>query len=216
MARGRGGSDVAETVKMPPDNPDMDNVKKAATIIKAGGLVIYPTETCYGLGTNALDAKAVKRVYEAKQREKPRLSIIVSSLEDAEKYCQLTPQEKKVAQKLMPSPLTLVVKKRPRILPANLSEDTIGFRISSEPIAAALAKEVRGPITATSANISGEVPPYSIAEINPKLREKVDIIIDAGELPAIAPSTVAQIKDKKVKIIRNGPVTKKEIEVALG
>lgn len=111
---------MVEIIKISAVAPDKKEIAKAAAVIKKGGLVIFPTETCYGLAADATNEAAVKKVYNAKRREKAPLSIIVADPKMAAAYCELTPQERAVAKKLMPGPLTLVVKKD-HILPVNLT-----------------------------------------------------------------------------------------------
>lgn len=208
---------MAAKIKISAQQPDEKIIAQAAAAIRAGSLVIFPTETCYGLAADATSKVAVKKVYAAKgPLEKSPTSIIVANLKMAGKYCELTYQEQTVAEKLMPGPITLVVKKK-ATLPDNLTRGlpTVGFRISSSPIAAALAKKAGVPITATSANIHGEGEKYAIEEMSREFLAHIDLILDAGPLAKIKPSTVAQIVGDKIKILRQGPITKEQVEAAL-
>ncbi|MFB6200070.1 MAG: L-threonylcarbamoyladenylate synthase, partial [Candidatus Nanohaloarchaea archaeon] len=141
-------------------------IEEARKIIAEGGLVIFPTETAYGIAADATSPEAVDKVYKAKQRPRSKgLTTIVSSLSQAERYAELSDKEKKLAEKFMPGPLTLVTEKKEPV-PDNLNENFV-FRISSSKLARELASET--PITATSANIAGKETSYSVDVISKKL-----------------------------------------------
>ncbi|MFH0832412.1 MAG: L-threonylcarbamoyladenylate synthase [Candidatus Aenigmatarchaeota archaeon] len=186
-------------------------IDEAVKILKKGGLVIYPSESSYGIGCDATNEKAVKRIFSVKKRSGKAIPIIVSSIRMAEKYAFLSDDAKKIAERLMPGPLTLVVKKKN--LPDSLSKETVGFRIPSHNFSVKLATSFGKPITATSANLSGNKPIYSIEEVIKLFSNNVDLIIDAGTLPKNKPTTVFDAGSRK--ILRRGPVTKKEIISAL-
>ncbi len=192
-------------------DPRNEDLKGVAKKIREGESCIYPTETCYGLGTNALDEEAVKKIYSIKERDMgKKLSCIVSSVEQAEKYCELNTVERDVCNEFMPGPLTLVAKKK-NTVPDILNKDFV-FRVSSNPIAQKLAQESGVPIVATSANFSGTGGRYSLDDISRVIRDRVDIILDYGELEKQEPSTIAKIDKRNVEIYRKGPVSRKQIE----
>ena len=170
------------------------NIDLAVDVIKSSGLVIYPTETSYGLGCDATNENAIKKLYKIKKRNKP-ISIIVADLKMAKKYCIIDDYTKKIIKKFMPGPLTLIVKKKN--LPDILSKETIAFRISSNKIATELSKKSGKPITSTSANISGLSSIYSINKLKKTFDKKVDLIIDAGNLKKRKASTIYDIKKRK-------------------
>lgn len=189
-------------------------VSEAVRTLKKGGIIIYPTETCYGIGADATNEKAVKKVINAKGREAKPISIIVSGLPMVRKYGFLDKDSVRLVKKLMPAALTLVIRKRNidrRLcrLPELLSRDTIGFRIPAGEFAFRLVKRYGRPITATSANISGEPPIYRIDEIKKAFCGKLDMIIDASNLPKRKPSTIYDTINKK--IVREGKIREKEI-----
>ncbi len=190
----------------------MSDDKKAREIIKDGGLIVYPTETAYGLGADALNKRAVEKVYDAKQRPRNKgLTVIVSSLEVAEEYADLSEKEKILIEEFMPGPLTLVAKKKDN-MPDNVNNKFV-FRISSSPLAREIAEKT--PLIATSANISGEKTSYSVDDISEELLEKVDFVLDKGHLPSGPTSTIAEVKNSEVFIHREGPISQEEIEAAL-
>ncbi len=194
-------------VKVDQKKPDYKVIEEAASIIKQGGLVIYPTETCYGLAANALDPKAVKRVYEVKNRpyNKP-LSIAISDLEMAKKYAHFTTEAEKLAKELLPGPLTIALPKKP-VIPDIVNPNRIAIRIPDNPVAILLIREVGVPITATSANKTGDPPPYNINDAINSLVGNVDLVIDVGQLPKVQPSTIVDFTEKPCPLItRVGPI----------
>jgi L-threonylcarbamoyladenylate synthase len=189
-----------------------EQINKAKKVIENGGLVVFPTETAYGIAGDATNAFAVEKVYEAKDRPRSKgLTTIVDSLETAESFGDLSEEEKNVIDEFMPGPLTLVARKSEDLPPA-LNEDFV-FRISSGEVASKLAEV--GPITATSANISGNETSYSIDDISHELLESFDFVLDAGELEASETSSIVEINNGEVEVHREGPVSKAELEKAL-
>jgi L-threonylcarbamoyladenylate synthase len=187
-------------------------VVEAKKVIEEGGIVVFPTETAYGIAAEATSPEAVREVYEAKQRPRSKgLTTIVDSLEAAERYAQLSEKEKKIVMEFMPGPLTLVAEKKENI-PDNLNED-FAFRISSGEVASELAET--GVITATSANISGNKTCYQVEDISEELLENVDYVIDAGELEKGPTSTILELVKGEPVVHREGPIKKKEIEKIL-
>ena len=184
---------------------DKNAVTHAVKTLKKGGIVIYPTETSYGLGADATNLIAVKKINRIKGRREKFISIIISDKKMAEKYLVLNGDIRKLMRKFMPGPLTLVAKKK------KLKTKTLlgGFRISSNRFASNLVKSFGKPITATSANISGKPGIYRLKDIVKIFSGKVDLIIDSGNLPKRRPSTVFDVS--KRKIIRKGKIPKKEV-----
>jgi L-threonylcarbamoyladenylate synthase len=189
-----------------------DQIEEAKEKIEEGKIVVFPTETAYGIAADALNEEAVEEVYRAKHRPREKgLTIIVDSLGTAERYAELSEDEKKIVEEFMPGPLTLIAEKKDSV-PDNLNEKFV-FRISSGEIASKLAEF--GPITATSANISGEETSYSVEDISEELLEKVDYVLDIGELEKSPTSTIVEFKDEEVVLHREGPIKKEEIEKVL-
>ena len=189
-----------------------EQVEEAKKVIQDGGIVIFPTETAYGIAADATDNEAVEKVYEAKQRPRGKgLTAIVDSLETAGKYAELSEQENKIIKEFMPGPLTLVSERRDSV-PENLNED-FAFRISSGEVADALSEV--GPVTATSANISGRETSYSVEDISQELLDKADYVIDSGELDRGPTSTIAEFSGGEVVVHREGPIKKHELEKIL-
>jgi len=190
----------------------MNQTEQAKEVIEKNRVIVYPTETAYGIGGNALNEEVIDRVYEIKQRPRSKgLTVIVSSLEQVEKYAELSNAEKALVEEFMPGPLTLVAEKKDNV-PDALNGSFV-FRISSSPIARELAEEY--PIIATSANVSGEKTSYSVDDISENLLDKVDFVLDRGRLPRGPTSTIAEIRDGEVFIHREGPISQEEIEAVL-
>jgi len=192
-------------------------IKEAANILKAGGLVIYPTETVYGLAADASNRSAVLKVFSAKQRptNKP-LSVAVKDLDQAEKLVYINNYARKLAEIFLPGPLTLILKKK-AILPKELTagSESLGIRIPDHPIALKLI-ELSGPITATSANISEQPPPITAEEAKKQLGDRVDFVLDGGECKIKQPSTVVDLSiEGEFKILREGAIPKQGIEEVL-
>ena len=184
-------------------------VRLAAYVMRNGGIVVYPTETSYGLGVVAKDRKAVKRLRKAKRmpNNKP-ISIIVNSLENAKKFGKIGRNAVRLVKKFMPGPLTIVVPKK-KSLPNELSKKTVAFRISAHKFAHELCKEMKTAITATSANLHKEEACFSAEEAERVMGNRISIIIDAGNLRKISPSTIFDTVNGSV--IRQGPIAEREI-----
>jgi len=194
---------------------DMKVLKEAVNVMKKGGLIVYPTETCYGIGADATNMKSIKKIYEIKGRDfsKP-IPILVSNLEIIKKYGIITKEIEILIKKFMPGPLSIITKKIRPVSDAN--QEGISFRISSHPIASELVKLLKKPITTTSANISGQPSIYKIKKVIETFENKVDMIIDYGDLPRTEPSTcIDMTSEGNVKVVREGPIPSESIMKAL-
>jgi L-threonylcarbamoyladenylate synthase len=188
--------------------PDIATIKAAALVIKSGGVVLYPTETCYGLAADATNGKAVERIYKIKERSagKP-IPVIVSSIAMMKKYGKVTKEVMLLAKEFMPGPLTVVTDKKN--LPDNLNPSGVAFRISSHPVAYALARLAGRPITATSANISGRPPIYDGSKALEVFGGKVEMVLDAGTLKKVKPSTY--VDARSMETVRDGAIPRERI-----
>lgn len=194
-----------KTVKINSDNQEKV-IKTALNVLKNGGTVIYPTDTIYGLGANALNHDAVKKVYEIKRRpyNKP-ISVCVSDVEDIKKIAHINESIEKKIKQLFPGPFTVILKKKGNIPPILTSGgENIGIRIPDNEICRKISMDF--PITTTSANISGRKIPGSVEEIIRQLDNKVDLIIDAGVYKKGIHSTVIDMTVFPPKILRSGEV----------
>ena len=184
------------------------NIIVAANIVKRGGLVVYPTETVYGLGCDPLNVKAVQRLIDVKgERNKP-LPILASSIDDAEKIAIISSKGKKLATKFWPGTLTMIFPKKPVLSDiVTFGWDSVGLRISGNAVALDLIRLSGGLLVGSSANRSGEEPPRRVQEVSEKLKDMVDVVLDCGAAAYGMPSTVADLTSEKLKILREGPVS---------
>lgn len=178
-------------------------VKTALAVLKTGGVIVYPTETSYGLGADFFNPKAVKKVYQIKGRKfnKP-LSAIVSSLAMAKKLVKFDTASQKLAKEHWPGPLTLV-------LPEKRSSKTLALRISSNQLALSVVKKLKRPLTATSANLSGKGEFYSAEDIVKQFKNRKyqpDLVVDGGRLPKVKVSTIARVSRGKIEVLRPGVI----------
>ena len=183
--------------------------EECAKIMKIGGVVIYPTETSYGMGCNVSDENAIKRIYRIKKRRfsKP-MAVIVSDLEMAKKYVKLNKKALALMKKFMPGPLTIILHKK-KTIPDTLSRDGIAFRISRNSFARTMSEKLGKAIVSTSANID-EPEIYSSKKAILRFENKVDAIVDAGKLERNKTSTIYDLVNGKV--LRYGPVKARDIK----
>ncbi len=197
------------------NNKDNQKLKLAGEIIRKGGIIVFPTETVYGIGTNGLDKNAIKKLYEVKKRplNKP-ISLLVSDFEMIEKVTKdITDIEYKLMKKFFPGPLTIILKKK-NIIPDNLTnnENTVGIRMPEEEITKKLIEYAGVPIAASSANLSGEQSGIDFNNILEDFKEKIDYFIDGGKSKLGISSTVIKIVDGIPYILREGSIKEEEIE----
>lgn len=191
----------------------------ALKLLREGKSVVYPTDTAYGLGVDALNQRAVRTIYKIKSRNfrKP-VHVIIGGLPMAKRYVETDAISERLFRNFFPGPLALVLPLKKK-LPAALKllaagTNTLGVRMPDHAIALNLVRRLGRPITATSANLSGGPTPYSITAASRQFRGKVfrpDLYLDAGRLPRRPPSTLVSIKKRKIKILRPGPVSEKQI-----
>jgi L-threonylcarbamoyladenylate synthase len=158
-----------------------------------GGLVVYPTETVYGLGADALDPAAVERVFEAKRRDRSKpVSMAVPGVDAAADYTRLSDRERAFMRAFLPGPVTVVVERRGTVPGAlTAGRDRVGIRVPDHDLALALLAET-GPLTATSANVSGRPSVRRVADLDDEIREAA-VVLDGGETPGGTGSTVVDV-----------------------
>lgn len=187
-----------EIYKINLKNPDPRIIKKAVEVIKKGGILVYPTDTCYGLGVDPENKEAMKRLLKLKGRTtSKKISLIVSDFGMLKRLCQIDQKQEEILKKYLPGPFTFILKKK--------EGGTLGVRIPDCPVTQLLAQELEIPYTATSANLSGEKECYSIKCLLSQFKkERLDLILDVGELPKNPPSTVVDLTKKEAKVLRRG------------
>ena len=203
-----------ETIILPTDKDD--SISRALEILKHGGLVAFPTDTVYGVGALAFDEKAVESIYAAKDRPVEKaIPILIGGPEDLDKVtAEVPPIAAKLAARFWPGPLTLVIPKHPNLPDVVSASPTVGVRVPDHPVARALLRAA-GPMAVTSANISGQASPKNAEEVSRQLNGRIPLILDGGETPGGVPSTVVNCLGTEPVILREGPVTLKDIQFVL-
>lgn len=195
------------TINTPDENPVA--VKRAGELLRAGKLVVFPTETVYGLGGSAIDATAAEKIYAAKGRPSDNPLIIhIARPEDAECYAVTNELYYKLAKAFMPGPLTVVLPKK-EIVPASVTGGlaTVAVRCPAHPVARAIIEEAGAAIAAPSANLSGKPSPTVACHVIEDLTGRVDMIVDGGECEIGLESTIVSISGSALTLLRPGAVT---------
>ncbi|HHY40083.1 MAG TPA: threonylcarbamoyl-AMP synthase [Syntrophaceticus sp.] len=201
-----------------PKSPESKQIKKAAGVIKKGGLVAFPTETVYGLGADGLNTEAVNKIFQVKGRpRKNPLILHVSSLDQAKSLSSNWPQTADIlAKSFWPGPITLILPRAegiPDAVTAGLP--TIALRYPSSPIALALIEASGVPIAAPSANLSGRPSPTRAEDVLADLNGKIDMILDGGPAEVGVESTILSLTGEQPVLLRPGGITREEIEDVL-
>jgi L-threonylcarbamoyladenylate synthase len=182
---------------------------EAAATLRGGGLVAFPTETFYGLGAAGLDARAVARLLAAKGRpeDKPIL-LLVDSVAMAERVAaEVGPAARALMTRHWPGALTLVLRARPEVpREVTAGTGTVGVRLSPHPVAVGLVRALGAPVTAPSANRSGEPPPVTAAAVLAGLAGRIELVLDGGAAPGGPPSTVLDVTVDPPRVLRQGAV----------
>ena len=207
-----------EILKINYDNPEMDKINFAAEVLKEGGTVAFPTETVYGLGANAFDESAVKKIFKAKGRPSDNPLIVhISEFKDILPLVKEVPKRaSRVVEKFCPGPLTIILDKSdsvPNVTSGGL--DTVAIRIPSNKIALELIKRAGIPIAAPSANTSGSPSPTCARHVMQDLNGKVDVIIDGGDSTVGLESTILDLSRRIPVILRPGGVTLEQLKSIL-
>jgi L-threonylcarbamoyladenylate synthase len=191
------------------------NIKLAVKTLHEGGTVIHATETCYGIACDLTNPKAVANLFKLKRRPiHQSVSALFADLEIAKQYAVFSEFAEEIAKKYLPGPLTIILPHglmTPHSLHLTADEKvpvTVGIRISSHPVALELTKAFGRPIATTSANLHGETEVYSVEELTEQHGKdaEVDLVLDSGKLAKTPPSTVIEIKDDHVTVLRQGKI----------
>lgn len=196
-------------LKLNPEQPETDSIRQAVGMIREGAICAYPTETFYGLGVDIGNETALKRLFDLKRRDYGNpIAVIVSDRNMLVSIVQEVPDRALVLMDLFwPGPLTILFRTNKHVS-RQLTTNTgkIGIRISSHPIATALVKELGRPLSTTSANLSGFPPSTQLKHVRSYFGDKIDLVIDGGELSPSAGSTVVDVTEEKIAIIREGVI----------
>ncbi len=210
---------MARVLKVDSDHPEKEIIEEAVKLIKEEKLIVFPTETVYGLGADALNKEAVKRIFEIKGRplDKP-LSILIGKKEDLRQYVQKIPKSAQVLiERFWPGPLTLIFKASSLIPDIMMGENsTIGIRMPDCRIALEIVKASGVLLACPSANLSGSPAPTKAEEVIKDLGERIDLLLDGGETRIGVESTVLDLTASSPTILREGALKKEEIEEVVG
>jgi L-threonylcarbamoyladenylate synthase len=210
-------SEDGRRLAVDPSAPDERALGRAGEVLRAGGLVAFPTETVYGLGAHALDPDAVGRIFAAKGRPLDNPLIVhLAAVTDLERVtAEVTPLARSLAERYWPGPLTLVLHAAdevPRVTRGGLT--TIAVRMPDHPVALGVIRAARVPVAAPSANRSGRPSPTTAAHVIEDLGDAVDLVVDAGPCVIGVESTVVDARGERPVVLREGWVTREDLEVA--
>lgn len=194
-------------------------INQAAALLHQGGLVAFPTETVYGLGADASNEAALRKIFAAKERplDHPLIVHISDVLQLNQWARDVPPAAMKLAQAFWPGPLTIILKKQPSVLPiVTAGQDTVGLRIPNHPIALALLTAFGGGVAAPSANKFTHISPTTAAAVQAELGGEVDLILDGGNCTVGLESTIIDLSREQPVLLRPGMITREAIESVLG
>jgi len=198
--------------------PGQDEIEKAVSVLRDGGVIAMPTDTLYALTVRARDGAAVRRVFEIKGRNdgKP-MPLFVSDLAMAREFGEFNETASRLAERFWPGALTVVVRRRADFESDALAGgDTVALRAPDHAIALAVIAGTGEPVTGTSANLSGGADPISADEVRRQIGDKLDLILDAGPAEGGVASTIVDVTEQEPVILREGALSRAEIFGALG
>jgi L-threonylcarbamoyladenylate synthase len=192
---------------------DEERLERGCEVLRAGGVVAYPTDTLFGLAVDPRSPLAVAKLFTIKQREPGHpVPLIAANQEQAELAGEFTDAARRLARTFWPGPLSIILRARPAVNAQVLAGDgTVAVRVPDSSIARALASGLGFCITATSANLSGEPPTASVAVVLAALGDRVDYVVDAGDAPGLAPSTIVDVRTAEPRLVRAGAVPWKRV-----
>jgi len=201
---------VTESIRVDPQRPDPAAISRAATLLREGGLVAFPTETVYGLGAHALDRAAVRRLFEAKGR--PATDPVIVHVDSIDRLvplvAELPDQARALAQRFWPGPLTFVLRRSP-VVPDEVTAglDTVAVRMPAHPVAHAILAAAAVPVAAPSANLFSRPSPTQAAHVLEDLSGRIDLVVDAGPTMLGIESTVLDLSRDTPTVLRPGATT---------
>jgi tRNA threonylcarbamoyl adenosine modification protein (Sua5/YciO/YrdC/YwlC family) len=196
---------MAPMLHIDPQHPDRLHIERAADVLKSGGVIIYPTDTIYGLGCDITNAEAIERVQHIKGRDanKP-MSFVCADLQDVDRYAQVSPYARNLLAQCLPGAYTFVLsatEDAPSIL--TTGQQTVGLRIPDHPVPRDLVLALGAPILSTSANFSTQEVITEPVDLQEQMGDLVDLIIECGSLP-VQPSSVVSLVDDRAHVLRAG------------
>lgn len=187
-------------------------IASAIEILRSGGLVAFPTDTVYGVGSLAFDEKAVESIYAAKERPVEKaIPVLIGDPEDLGKVAEEIPTiATRLISRFWPGPLTVLVPKKPSLPVVVSATSTVGVRVPDHELARALLRSA-GPMAVTSANLSSQPSPTTAEEVMAQLGGRIAMIIDGGRTPGGIPSTLVDCTGNEIQILREGPISKEQL-----
>lgn len=188
---------------------DPEKIDEAVAILKSGGVIAFPTETFYGLGADARNEAAIEKIFGIKGRDfKNPILVVIGDVRHLETLADDVPDEaRKLMSRFWPGPLTIVFRAAPSVSPKlTAGSGKIGIRLTSHPVAMKISKRLGGPVTATSANLSGAPECSSAVEVISQLEGKIGGIVDGGQTPGGKGSTIVDATVSPVKVLREGVI----------
>jgi L-threonylcarbamoyladenylate synthase len=205
----------SKIVPVNSQEPEEDVIKEAASYLERGEIVAFPTETVYGIGGNAFDLKVIKKIYEVKKRpfHNP-LGVLINKTEQLEDLWVTTPLEaERLIEYLWPGPLTIIFYKNEKVSPLlTAGSPKVGLRFPDHPVILKILDEIDFPLASSSANLSSRPSPTKAEHVLNDLGEKIPLILDGGESPLGIESTVIDISESPIKILRKGAVSAEKIK----
>ncbi len=192
-------------ININPKTPEPTKIQQVSQVLSQGGIIVYPTDTIYGVGCDIFNRDAVKKIYHLKKREaKKPMSIICADLKDISKYAIIPDYAFAILKKYLPGPYTFILKAK-NLLPMGFlaKNKTVGVRIPQNQICLDIAKTLGCPIITTSLNISGQEVLVSPSQLSKEMKNQIDLIIDVGALKQVA-STVVDLTQNPPAIVRQG------------
>jgi L-threonylcarbamoyladenylate synthase len=214
----RNALDIMRRLLVDPREPDPAAIAEAADVLHRGGVVAYPTDTLYGLAVDPRSDLAVRRLFDLKERDASvAVPLIAADVSHAEQAGTFGKEERRLSAAFWPGPLTIVVPASPAMSAAlSRAHGTLAVRVPGHAVARALAQAAGGCITATSANLSGHRPSVTPDEVAAALGGRIDLLLDAGPAPGGPASTIVQVVDGRLTLIRAGAVAWDRVLESLG
>lgn len=200
-----------------PDEIVVDQIDEIVDVLRKDGIIVYPTETYYGLGANGFSAKAVQKVYRLKKRDalKP-LPVMISDIAMLERLVsEIPPMFRPLISEFWPGPLTVILKASPEVPEGLQGNGTIGLRLPGYEWVRSLVSRAQFPITATSANVSGEKEISDPEKARESYHGKVKLIVDGGITQGTLPSTVVDMSGEEPRLVREGAISSSQLKIFL-
>lgn len=202
-------------MKITSVDPERPDVLEAVEIIRGGGVIAYPTDTLYGLGASLDHDRALERIYEIKGRDQRKpILFLIPDLASLASFVEEVPETARgLMETFWPGPLTLVFQASERVPRICLGEGTtIGVRWPDAPVVRALLRELKEPLTASSANRSGGAEPVTARQVADSIGDRVDLILDGGPCADSRPSTLIDVSGSKPRLLREGRISRERVK----